>query len=76
MASPADPDRRAERRGRHPGRRRRAAPTGARQRVALGLDAEIVRQVVRPMATEAHEAIWSMGDDTPIAPLATPASAR
>jgi glutamate synthase (ferredoxin) len=45
-------------------------PTGARQRVALGLDAEIVRQLIRPMATEAHEAIWSMGDDTPIAPLA------
>jgi len=47
------------------------ASTGARQRVALGLDAEIVRQLVKPMATEAHEAIWSMGDDTPIAPLAT-----
>ena len=50
----------------------RTAPpaTGARARVALGLDAEILRQVVRPMATEAHEAIWSMGDDTPIAALA------
>jgi glutamate synthase domain-containing protein 2/glutamate synthase domain-containing protein 3 len=47
------------------------SPTGARQRVALGLDAEIVRQLVKPMATEAHEATWSMGDDTPIAPLAT-----
>ena len=45
--------------------------TGARQRVALGLDAELLRQVIRPMATEAHEAIWSMGDDTPIAPLAS-----
>ena len=41
-----------------------------RQRVALGLDAEVVKQVIRPMATEGHEAIWSMGDDTPIAPLA------
>ncbi|MBA2265026.1 MAG: glutamate synthase large subunit [Chloroflexi bacterium] len=41
-----------------------------RLRIALGLDAELVRQVIRPMATEAHEAIWSMGDDTPIAPLA------
>ncbi|HEX2765294.1 MAG TPA: glutamate synthase large subunit [Candidatus Limnocylindria bacterium] len=47
------------------------APSTARHRVALGLDAEIVRQVVKPMATEAHEAIWSMGDDTPLAPLAT-----
>ena len=46
-------------------------PTGARQRVALGLDLEILRQVIKPMATEAHEAIWSMGDDTPIAALAT-----
>jgi glutamate synthase domain-containing protein 2/glutamate synthase domain-containing protein 3 len=46
-------------------------PSTARQRVALGLDAEIVRQVVKPMATEAHEPIWSMGDDTPIAALAT-----
>ena len=46
-------------------------PTGARQRVALGLDAEIARQMIKPMATEGHEAIWSMGDDTPIAPLAT-----
>ncbi len=44
--------------------------TGARQRVALGLDAEIARQVIKPMAIEGHEAIWSMGDDTPIAPLA------
>ncbi|HEX7225908.1 MAG TPA: glutamate synthase-related protein [Candidatus Limnocylindria bacterium] len=47
------------------------APTGARHRVGLGLDAEIVRQLVKPMATEGHEAIWSMGDDTPIPPLAT-----
>ena len=46
-------------------------PTGARQRVALGLDAELLRQVIRPMATAGHEAIWSMGDDTPIAPLAS-----
>jgi glutamate synthase domain-containing protein 2/glutamate synthase domain-containing protein 1/glutamate synthase domain-containing protein 3 len=46
-------------------------PSTARQRVALGLDAEIVRQVVKPMATEAHEPVWSMGDDTPIAALAT-----
>ena len=51
----------------------RSAPpaTGARARVALGLDAEMLRQVIKPMATEAHEAIWSMGDDTPIAALAS-----
>ncbi|MDQ2941426.1 MAG: glutamate synthase large subunit [Chloroflexota bacterium] len=41
-----------------------------RIRVSLGLDAEVVKQVIRPMALDAHEAIWSMGDDTPIAPLA------
>ncbi|HEX2221128.1 MAG TPA: glutamate synthase large subunit [Candidatus Limnocylindria bacterium] len=52
-------------------RREGASATDLRERVALGLDAEIVRQVVKPMATEGHEAIWSMGDDTPIAPLAT-----
>ena len=46
-------------------------PTGPRERVALGLDAEILRQVVKPMATAAHEPIWSMGDDTPIAALAS-----
>jgi len=44
--------------------------TDDRLRVALGLDAEVVKQAIRPMATDAHEAIWSMGDDTPIAPLA------
>ncbi len=44
--------------------------TDARVRVALGLDAEVVRQAIQPMAAGGHEAIWSMGDDTPIAPLA------
>ncbi len=58
-----------------PLRMSRAGMTGAgarddRIRVALGLDAEVVRQAIRPMAVEGHEAIWSMGDDTPIAPLA------
>ena len=43
---------------------------GIQTRIAVGLDAEVVKQVIRPMATEAHEPIWSMGDDTPIAPLA------
>jgi glutamate synthase domain-containing protein 2/glutamate synthase domain-containing protein 1/glutamate synthase domain-containing protein 3 len=49
-----------------------ALPRGAsddRARIALGLDAEVVKQIVRPMATDAKEAIWSMGDDTPIAAL-------
>ncbi|MCA1569686.1 MAG: glutamate synthase subunit alpha [Chloroflexi bacterium] len=41
-----------------------------RERVAIGLDAEIIRQVVRPMAIESREATWSMGDDIAIAPLA------
>ncbi|MCV0402466.1 MAG: glutamate synthase subunit alpha [Chloroflexi bacterium] len=47
-----------------------AAASDGRLRIALGLDAEVVRQAIRPMATDGHEAIWSMGDDTPIAPLA------
>ncbi|HEY6570831.1 MAG TPA: glutamate synthase large subunit, partial [Candidatus Limnocylindrales bacterium] len=49
----------------------RAPAADGRLRVALGLDAETIRQVVKPMATKGHEAIWSMGDDTPIAALAT-----
>jgi glutamate synthase domain-containing protein 2/glutamate synthase domain-containing protein 1/glutamate synthase domain-containing protein 3 len=47
-----------------------APPSDDRLRIALGLDAESVRQVIRPMAVDGREAIWSMGDDTPIAPLA------
>ncbi|MDQ4034321.1 MAG: glutamate synthase large subunit [Chloroflexota bacterium] len=46
------------------------SPVDERLRIALGLDSEIVKQFLRPMAIEAHEPIWSMGDDTPIAPLA------
>src|SRR5213079_525505 len=30
---------------------------------------EDLRYVVEPMAAEGRDAIWSMGDDTPIAPL-------
>ncbi|MGQ0607402.1 MAG: glutamate synthase large subunit [Chloroflexota bacterium] len=48
-----------------------APPAEINTRIALGLDAEIVKQVIRPMASEGHEATWSMGDDTPIAPLAS-----
>jgi glutamate synthase (ferredoxin) len=44
--------------------------SGDRLRVALGLDAELLRAVVRPMALGGREPVWSMGDDTPIGPLA------
>jgi glutamate synthase (NADPH/NADH) large chain len=36
---------------------------------AFGYSHEDLRYVVNPMATAGHDAIWSMGDDTPIAPL-------
>lgn len=36
----------------------------------FGYTREDVRMVVRPMAMESKDATWSMGDDTPIAPLA------
>ncbi|HEY4963041.1 MAG TPA: glutamate synthase central domain-containing protein, partial [Terriglobales bacterium] len=36
----------------------------------FGYTREEVKMVVTPMAMESKEAIWSMGDDTPIAPLA------
>lgn len=35
-----------------------------------GFTAEDVRMVLSPMATEAKEPTWSMGDDTPVPPLA------
>jgi glutamate synthase (ferredoxin) len=54
----------------HPTAVAEASNADDRLRFALGLDAEIVKQMIRPMAVEGHEAIWSMGDDTPIAPLA------
>jgi glutamate synthase domain-containing protein 2/glutamate synthase domain-containing protein 1/glutamate synthase domain-containing protein 3 len=37
---------------------------------AFGYSREDVTLVLKPMATEGKEAVWSMGDDTPIAPLA------
>ncbi len=43
-----------------------ADPSDQRLRLALGLDAEIVRMIVKPMATTSHQAIWSMGDDLPL----------
>jgi glutamate synthase (NADPH/NADH) large chain len=36
----------------------------------FGYTSEDVKMVVAPMALESKEATWSMGDDTPIAPLA------
>ena len=36
---------------------------------AFGYSHEDVRYVINPMATAGQDAIWSMGDDTPIAPL-------
>ena len=36
----------------------------------FGYTREEVKMVVTPMALESKEAVWSMGDDTPIAPLA------
>src|SRR2546428_1997063 len=41
----------------------------ARQ-VAFGWSFEDLRYVLEPMGTAGHDAVWSMGDDTPIPPLA------
>jgi glutamate synthase (ferredoxin) len=41
----------------------------ARQR-AFGWSFEDLRYVLEPMGTAGHDAVWSMGDDTPIPPLA------
>src|SRR5579859_470991 len=37
---------------------------------ALGYTSEDLKIVLRPMGAEAQDAVWSMGDDTPIAPFA------
>jgi glutamate synthase domain-containing protein 2/glutamate synthase domain-containing protein 1/glutamate synthase domain-containing protein 3 len=37
---------------------------------AFGYTREDVRMVLSPMASEGKDAVWSMGDDTPITPLA------
>ena len=37
---------------------------------SFGYTREDVRMVLAPMASEGKDAIWSMGDDTPLAPLA------
>jgi len=44
-------------------------PLGVLQR-ALGYSNEDLKIVLRAMGAEALDAVWSMGDDTPIAPLA------
>jgi glutamate synthase domain-containing protein 2/glutamate synthase domain-containing protein 1/glutamate synthase domain-containing protein 3 len=44
-------------------------PLPALQR-ALGYTNEDLKVVLRPMGAEAQDAVWSMGDDTPIAPFA------
>src|SRR2546426_145408 len=50
------------------GRALPAEELAARQR-AFGYSHEDLRYVIAPMAAEGRDAIWSMGDDTPIAPL-------
>jgi glutamate synthase domain-containing protein 2/glutamate synthase domain-containing protein 1/glutamate synthase domain-containing protein 3 len=37
---------------------------------ALGYTSEDLRVVIRPMGAEGQDAVWSMGDDTPVAPFA------
>src|SRR5205823_5443793 len=46
-----------------------SAPLGTLQR-ALGYSNEDLKIVLRPMGAEAQDAVWSMGDDTPVAPFA------
>ena len=42
-------------------------PLSSRDRYLAGLDAERARLDIKTMALEAHEPLWSMGDDTPTA---------
>jgi glutamate synthase (ferredoxin) len=46
-----------------------SAPLGTLQR-ALGYSNEDLKIVLRPMGAEGQDAVWSMGDDTPVAPFA------
>jgi glutamate synthase (NADPH/NADH) large chain len=41
-----------------------------RMQLGFGYTREDVRMVLQPMAADGKDAIWSMGDDTPLAPLA------
>ncbi|CAN5829293.1 glutamate synthase-related protein [soil metagenome] len=45
--------------------------TPPRERWVAGVDAERQRLDIKTMALEAHEPLWSMGDDTPTAGLST-----
>ena len=45
------------------------APDLVRRQRAFGYGFEDLRLVLEPMASAGQDAIWSMGDDTPIAPL-------
>ncbi len=50
-----------------------APPSGEelqRMQLAFGYTKEDVKMVLQPMAAEGKDAVWSMGDDTPLAPLA------
>jgi glutamate synthase domain-containing protein 2/glutamate synthase domain-containing protein 1/glutamate synthase domain-containing protein 3 len=47
-----------------------ASPTPSSLRYLAGLDAEKARLDLRTMVLEAHEPLWSMGDDTPTPGLA------
>lgn len=42
----------------------------ARLQLGFGYTREDVNMVLKPMATDAKDAVWSMGDDTPLTPLA------
>jgi glutamate synthase domain-containing protein 2/glutamate synthase domain-containing protein 1/glutamate synthase domain-containing protein 3 len=41
-----------------------------RLQIGFGYTKEDVNMILKPMAMEGKDAVWSMGDDTPIAPLA------
>src|SRR2546421_259466 len=45
-------------------------PERVARQVAFGWSFEDLRYVLEPMGSAGHDAVWSMGDDTPIPPLA------
>src|SRR5438128_523025 len=45
-------------------------PERVARQLAFGWSFEDLRYVLEPMGTAGHDAVWSMGDDTPIPPLA------
>src|SRR6266700_1110323 len=45
-------------------------PERVARQVAFGWSSEDLRYVLEPMGSAGHDAVWSMGDDTPIPPLA------